>query len=49
MRKFIGLAILTAMAWTACDPARADDGQSTKAILDKAMKALGGEESLSAG
>jgi hypothetical protein len=45
MRRFIGAAIVTAFLCGIVGPARADDPAAT-AVLDKAIKALGGEEKL---
>jgi hypothetical protein len=47
MRTLCSLACLAALALVAAAPARADDNDKTKPILDKAIKALGGEDKLS--
>jgi hypothetical protein len=47
MKKCVGLAILVTVACTIAAPLRADEGQATSAVLDKALRALGGEERLS--
>ncbi|HJZ92219.1 MAG TPA: hypothetical protein VKE40_15190 [Gemmataceae bacterium] len=47
MRKLIGPALVTAIVCALASPARADDKDVT-AVLDKAIKALGGEEKLAA-
>jgi hypothetical protein len=47
MRRFIGAALVTVFATGLGSLARAEDDKDTKAILDKAIKALGGEEKLS--
>jgi hypothetical protein len=47
MRRFIGAAVVTVLVTTGGFPVRAADERDTKAILDKAIKALGGEEKLS--
>src|SRR5258708_7567273 len=46
MKWFLGAVLTTVLAAGFGGPVRADD-QDTKAILDKAIKALGGEEKLS--
>jgi hypothetical protein len=46
MRWFIGAVLATVLAAGLGLPARADDDKDTKAVLDKAIKALGGEEAL---
>jgi hypothetical protein len=46
MRRFIGALLATALAAGLGSLARADDDKDPKAILDKAVKALGGEENL---
>jgi hypothetical protein len=48
MARFIGLAFAAALALALGGPARAADDKDAKAILDKAIKALGGEEKLKA-
>lgn len=45
MRRYQCAALATALLFVPCAPARAHD-QDPKAILDKAIKALGGEEKL---
>src|SRR5436853_397571 len=45
MYQFLGAAIVTAFVAGLGGPARADD-QDAKAILDKAIKAIGGPEKL---
>jgi hypothetical protein len=47
MRKISTVAVLVGLALGVGAPARADDKDDAKAILDKAIKALGGEEKLS--
>ncbi len=47
MRRFIGAVLVTVLVTGLGAPARAEDDKDTKAILDKAIKALGGEEKLS--
>jgi hypothetical protein len=47
MRKLIGPAFATALVCALAGPARADD-KDVVAVLDKAIKALGGEEKLAA-
>jgi hypothetical protein len=47
MRQFIGAIFLTVLVAGPGGPARAEDANDAKAILDKAIKALGGEEKLS--
>jgi hypothetical protein len=46
MQRFIGAVLATVLAASLGSPARADDDKDTKAVLDKAIKALGGEENL---
>jgi hypothetical protein len=46
MRTYIGLVVPVLLAYATVAPARADEGQGTSAILDKALRALGGEERL---
>jgi hypothetical protein len=46
MRRFLGAVVVTALILSAGGRARAEDAKDTKAILDKAIKALGGEEKL---
>jgi len=48
MRRFIGAFFLTAFVFGPGSQARADDSKDAKAILDKAISALGGEEKLAA-
>src|SRR5438067_2328994 len=45
MRRFLGAAVATALLFVSGGSARADD-KDAKSILDKAIKALGGEEKL---
>ena len=45
MTRFLGAALATAVVFAGFGPARADD-KDAKAILEKAIKALGGEEKL---
>ena len=45
MKRYRGFLLMTAVLFAATNPARADE-QDAKAILDKAIKALGGEEKL---
>jgi hypothetical protein len=45
MKRFLGAALVTVFVATLCRSAPADD-QDAKAILDKAIKALGGEDRL---
>jgi hypothetical protein len=45
MKRSRGFLLMTAVLFAATNPARADD-KDAKAILDKAIKALGGEECL---
>ena len=45
MRRFIGASLATVLLFVPYAPARADDQEATS-ILDKAIKALGGEEKL---
>ncbi|MFI5454979.1 MAG: hypothetical protein ACHRXM_05960 [Isosphaerales bacterium] len=45
MKRFLGAVLVAFLMSGVSSPIRADD-QDTKAILDKAMKALGGEEKL---
>jgi hypothetical protein len=45
MMRFLGAALATAVVFVGFGPARADD-QDPKAIVDKAIKAVGGEEKL---
>ncbi len=45
MNRYLGTLLATAVLFAATNPARADD-QDAKAILDKAIKAMGGEEKL---
>jgi hypothetical protein len=45
MKRHTTILLLTTISFAALGPARADD-QDAKAILDKAIKALGGEEKL---
>jgi len=47
MRRFIGAILVTVVASGLNGSARADDAKDPQAILDKAIKALGGEEKLS--
>src|SRR5262249_50059194 len=47
MKRFIGLALGMALVSGLGGPARAADDKDPNAILDKAIKALGGEEKLS--
>ena len=47
MRPFIGAILVTVVASGLSGSARADDAKDPQAILDKAIKALGGEEKLS--
>ena len=47
MRRHIGAILAAFLLFAAGGPARADD-QNAKSILDKAIKALGGQEKLSA-
>jgi hypothetical protein len=46
MRRFFGAALATLLLAGLGVPARAADDKETKAILDKAIKALGGEDKL---
>src|SRR5215471_8036749 len=46
MRTLCSLTCLAALVLAAGAPVRADDNDKTKPILDKAIKALGGEERL---
>jgi hypothetical protein len=46
MRKCIGGALLAALVLIVAGPARAEDAKDAKAVIDKAIKALGGEEKL---
>ena len=46
MKRFLGAVLVASLMSGSSSSIRADD-QDTKAILDKAMKALGGEEKLS--
>ncbi|HEV3166390.1 MAG TPA: hypothetical protein VGZ22_20365 [Isosphaeraceae bacterium] len=46
MKRFLGAALATVFLAGLCSSVRADD-QAAKAILDKGIKALGGEEKLS--
>ena len=46
MRRFIGAILVTVVASGLNGSARADDAKDPQAILDKAIKALGGEEKL---
>ncbi len=48
MKRFLGAAFLTAVALGLGGPARAEGDKDTAAVLDKAIKALGGEEKLKA-
>ncbi len=45
MKRHTTILLVTALSFAALGPARADD-QGTKSILDKAIRALGGEEKL---
>jgi hypothetical protein len=45
MTRFLGVALATALLFVGIGPAQADD-QDAKSIVDKAIKALGGEEKL---
>ena len=47
MARCIGAVLVAALAVALAGPARAGGEQDAKAILDKAIKALGGEEKLS--
>ena len=47
MRRIIGQAVLLALVMATSAPTRADEGRATNAVLDKAVRALGGEEKLS--
>jgi hypothetical protein len=47
MKRFLGAVLLTALAFGPARPGRADD-KDVQAVLDKAIKALGGEEKLAA-
>jgi hypothetical protein len=46
MKRFIGAVFVAALVTVLGGPARAEDDKDTNAILDKAIKALGGEEKL---
>jgi len=46
MARFIGLVFMTALVFAPGSPAGAADDKDAKAILDKAVKALGGKEKL---
>ena len=46
MKRLLGAALATALLFALAAPARADD-KGAKAILDKAIQALGGEAKLS--
>jgi hypothetical protein len=46
MARFIGAVIMAAFALSLAGSARAADDKDAKAVLDKAIKALGGEEKL---
>jgi len=48
MRQFIGVVLVTVFASALAGSAWAGDDKDTKAILDKAIKALGGEKKLGA-
>jgi len=48
MKRFISTILITALASGLGNLARADDDKDAQAILDKAIKALGGEQNLSA-
>jgi hypothetical protein len=48
MARFIGAVLVALLVSGLGSPTRADDDKDTKAILDKAIKALGGEEKLKA-
>ncbi len=45
MKRFLGAALLAVLAVAPVNPTRADE-QEAKAVLDKAIKAIGGEEAL---
>ena len=45
MKQFLGTVLATALAFVLCSHVRADD-KDASAILDKAIKAMGGEEKL---
>ncbi len=45
MKRFLGVALLAVVAVAPVNPTRADE-QEAKAVLDKAIKAIGGEELL---
>jgi hypothetical protein len=48
MRKLIGPAFATAIVCALASPATAEDNKEVVAVLDKAIKAMGGEEKLAA-
>jgi len=47
MKRFLGTVLVTILGTSLGSPARAEDDKDAKAIVDKAIKALGGEEKLS--
>jgi hypothetical protein len=47
MRRFLGAALMVALLYGPVSPAHAEGNKDAGAILDKAIKALGGEEKLS--
>src|SRR5205809_7563527 len=47
MRQFLGAVLVAVLGAGLGTPVRAEDDKGAKAILDKAIKALGGEEKLS--
>jgi hypothetical protein len=46
MRRFLGVVSVAVLALGPCLPARAADETNVRAIIDKGIKALGGEENL---
>src|SRR5262245_3985793 len=46
MRKLTCAALVAGLALTVASPVRSEEGGDAKAVIDKAIKALGGEEKL---